>query len=183
MITLDGKPTPNIALSFKVGNPYYGAALPRVANQTEVFEAASVLGPLTIGGGVMIHHYRDDFNFNEKKSMSDAKIGATFSFRTDESLTEVWLYPRLLPMTMKSSPGKSFDTDYYEIRYHYYLDKIFSYYSRISMRGFYFFDNDAAISNYYGVSDIIIGFELGNKELLGGKDISFVVEVGKTLIL
>jgi hypothetical protein len=181
------KPIPgsDTRFSFTTGNPYLGAAMPSVVNQYERVEAVFAFGPVGIGTGILISHYNDDFNYGEKRFMTDVKVGAIIEYKSDESVFSFHAYPRFVPLfyDTRTSTGKTFDACFAELKYKYILDESFSYFSRITADDFLFFDHDINTSNYYGFYDITIGLTLGNKNALMGKDINASVEIGKKVYL
>lgn len=181
------KPIPgsDTRFSFTTGNPYLGAAMPSVVNQYERTEAVFSFGPFGIGTGILLSHYHDKFNFDEKKFMTDAKLGVILEYAADESVFSFHAYPRFIPLfyDKRSSTGKTFDACFAEMKYKYILDESFSYFSRITADDFYFFNHDENYSNYYGYYDITIGLTLGNKHAIMGKDVNASVEIGKKVYL
>jgi tetratricopeptide (TPR) repeat protein len=181
------KPIPdsNTRFDFTTGNPYLGAAMPSVISQYERTEAVFAFGPFGIGTGILLSHYNDDFNFGEKKFMTDAKLGVVLEYTSNESVFSLHAYPRFIPLfyDKKSATGKTYDACFAEMKYRYILDDSFSYFSRITADDFFFFDHDEKYSNYYGFYDITIGLTIGNKNAILGRDINASVEIGKKVYL
>jgi hypothetical protein len=74
-----------------------------------------------------------------------------------------------------------------ELKYTYFLDEALSYYSRIEMNDYYFYDNTDSTGhkycNYWGFYDIMVGLTLGSKGAVMGRDLSTTIEVGKKVYL
>jgi tetratricopeptide (TPR) repeat protein len=181
------KPLPgsDTRFAFTTGNPYLGAGMPNVQSQFERTEAVFSFGPFGIGMGVLISHYNNDFNYDEKKFMTDVKVGPILELSSKESIFSLRAYPRFIPLfyDKKTATGKTMDALFYEIKYRYILDEAFSYFSRITAQDFLFFDNDAKYSNYWGYYDVTIGLSLGDKTAFMGRDVNISIEFGKRIYL
>jgi tetratricopeptide (TPR) repeat protein len=181
------KPLPgsDTRFEFTTGNPILAAGIPRVVSQFERTEGVFSFGPFGIGGGILISHYYDDFNFGEKKLITDVKIGPLLEYNTNETSFSLRVYPRFIPLFYddKSSTGKTMDACTLEMIYRYILDEEMSYYSRITANDYYFFDNTINTANYWGYYDVAVGLTLGNKGAILGKDVNVTIELGKRVYL
>jgi hypothetical protein len=181
------KPLPgsDTRFEFVTGNPLLAAGIPRTVNQFERTEAVFSFGPFGVGGGILISHYNDSFNFDKKISLTDVKIGPILEYATNETVFSIRAYPRFIPLFYddKTSTGKTMDACTFEMIYRYILDDEMSYYSRITANDYYFFDNTARTANYWGYYDVAVGLTLGNKGAILGKDVNVTIELGKRVYL
>lgn len=171
--------------SFSAGNPYLGAGIPQTVNQREKTEAVFSFGPFGIGGGFQLSHYYNNLNFGTTRALSDFKIGGVVEFKNKESGFSFSIYPKWIPYlsTNSTSTGKTMDACNAQLKYTYFLDENISYYSRLSSEDFYFYDNEARYSNYWGFYDIMVGLTIGSKGAAMGKDMNTTIEIGKRVYL
>ena len=159
--------TPNklLEIDLEAGNPYLGALSPNLVVHTEKLEAIAHLGKYSLGLGGLGNHYRSSFAYvyldQKNRTRHDYKAGLIFGFKEEDVSLLFRLYPRALPHDGSSSTGKTFDTDYAGFDYKYYLDKLLTFYSWMSVKDYYFFDHDVEISNYWGVYELGFGVLLG----------------------
>jgi tetratricopeptide (TPR) repeat protein len=181
------KPIPksDTRFSLSAGNPYLGAGIPQAVNQREKIEAAFSLGPFGIGGGFQLSHYYNNMNFGKTRALTDIKIGAIVDFKDKDSGFTLSIYPKGIPFmyTSSSSTGKTMDACNAQLQYTYFLDESISYYSRLASEDFYFYDNEARYSNYWGFYDVAIGLTIGSKGAALGKDLKTTIELGKRVYL
>lgn len=178
------RPGKNFDLIFRISNPYLGATMPNAVSQDEFIEAGFKLGKFRIGGGLIMSHYYDDFNFNKLLNLTDFKFGGSLAIPGKEGETKITLYPRLLPMDNEYFTifDESLDTSYIELKHSYVASGSLSYYTRISSNGYYFFDHKNEISNYYGFTEIGIGLILDNQDKVDKNSVSLSIEYCKRLI-
>ncbi|HNX57475.1 MAG TPA: tetratricopeptide repeat protein [Spirochaetota bacterium] len=171
--------------SFNTGKPYLGAGMPNVVAQYERVDAVFALGPFGLGMGLLISHYRDDFNYGKKTTLIDVKLGGTVEYADNDTVFSFVAYPKFIPLFSddKHSTGKTFDACFIEMKYRYLVDEVMSYYSRLTFGDYYFYDHDIPYSNYWGFYDVAVGMTLGSKGALFGKDIDVTVEMGKRVYL
>lgn len=174
----------NFNLSYKISHPFYGATIPNVVSQEEFAEARFSLGNFTLGGGIQLSHYNDDFVFDKQLSLHDYKLGGVFQYAGEEGTTEIVLYPKYLPPDTKPTTIKdeSFDTSFIQIKHTYVATDTLSYYSRVSSNGFYFYDHKNTVSNYWGYVEIGLGFILDNKNNIDARSVSLLLEFNKRFI-
>ncbi|MGL4368999.1 MAG: tetratricopeptide repeat protein, partial [Spirochaetota bacterium] len=192
------KPIPgsDSRFSFSAGNPYLGAVMPQVINQYEKVDAVLALGPIGVGGGILLSHYSNNLFFGKSMTMTDVKLGAIFEYRDKETSISLTAYPRAIPYTYDSSrsTGNTLDSCNAELLCSYMLDESVSYYSRLSSVDVYLFDHgdidydadgeiDKGVCNYFGYYEVALGLSLGNKGAVMGKDINATIEVGKRIYL
>lgn len=178
-------PKSDTRFSFTAGNPYFGAGIPQTVSQMEKMEGVFSFGSFGIGGGIQLSHYYNDITFGKKKALSDFKLGGIVEFKDKESALSVSLYPKGIPYTYttNSSVGKTMDVCTAQMKYTYFLDEDISYYSRLEAKDFYYYDNTAGYSDYWGFYDIAVGLTLYSKGAVMGKDLSSTVEIGKRVYL
>jgi len=174
---LNFTPLPLWEFDLSAGRPYLGAMTPDVIVHTETLQAMFHLDRWFLGAGIMGNHYRNDFNFGKKYTLHDFKAGVLFGVKNDKYSTRISFYPRFLPHDGPQSSGKTLDVSYMEFSYHYTVDKVLSYYSKIIARDYYFYNHPDRVSNYYGVYDITFGVSLGRlSEVRREKYLTFTLE-------
>ena len=181
------KPIPksDSRFSLTAGTPYLGAGIPQTVSQMEKMEGVFSFGPFGFGGGIQLSHYYNNITFGKKRALTDFKLGGIVEFKDKESALSVSLYPKGIPYTYttSSSVGKTMDVCTAQMKYTYFLDEELSYYSRIEAKDFYYYDNTAKYSDYWGYYDIAVGLTLSSKGAVMGKDLSSTVEIGKRVYL
>jgi len=166
MLYIKFTPVKEWEFDLKMGNPYLGALSPNLVIHTENLQAIYHMGKYLVGIGVLGNHYRNYFNFDGRKhSLSDYKIGFIFGVEQKKSIMRFSLYPRAIPHDTQNSSGKTLDVDYLEYNFKYMVDKLLSYYSRISVADYFFFDHDNETSNYWGVYEISLGLIISKYDL------------------
>ncbi|HPJ37864.1 MAG TPA: tetratricopeptide repeat protein [Spirochaetota bacterium] len=150
-------PIPSFEFDLLVGNPYLGALSPNLVSYSERFQAIYHLGSYYLGVGALVNHYNDDFNYGESTTLHDIKGGIVFGVDRDRYSMRFLFYPRELPHDGPQSSGKTYDVDYIEYTFNYYVDRYLSYYVFLSVNDYYFFDHEAEVSNYWGVYNIGFG--------------------------
>ncbi|MDY6934952.1 MAG: tetratricopeptide repeat protein [Spirochaetota bacterium] len=165
MIYINFTPRKEWEFDLKFGNPYLGALSPNLVIHTETFQAIYHFERYSIGIGGMGNHYKSSLNFGRELTLHDFKMGILFGYKKDNYSMRFVLYPRAIPKDSKYSSGTTLDVDYAEYRFDNYVDKFFSYYSRISIADYYYFDHDNEMSNYWGVYEISLGIVLSKFNL------------------
>jgi len=157
-----------------IGNPYYGALMPDVNAWMEKVEGMFNAGGYYLGFGILGNHHRSGDVFGQNKHLNDYKMGILFGLTKDKAKVDIALYPRLIMRDGEKSSGETFDADYFDFTYTYIFDKYLSYYTRLTINEFYFFDHTIPACLYTGVYDFSIGVVLNRyNELTGQRKLSF----------
>ena len=181
------KPIPksDTRFSFLAENPYLGAGIPQTVNQREKMEGVFSFGPFGLGCGFLLSHYHNDITYEKKRTVIDFKPGVIIEFKDKESAFSLSVYPKEIPYfrTTRASTGMTMDACNAQMKYMYFLDESISYYSRLASEDFYFYDNEAVTSDYWGYYDIAVGMSISSKGAAFGKDMTTSVEIGKRVYL
>ena len=168
-------------------NPYLGAIFPNIITHTERFEVMYKLGDFSLGVGFMFNHYDSSIAFNTEfgnDKLWDFKGGVLFGYKKDKGEMKFTLYPRLLPYDGPASPRRTLDVSHFELNYFYTVDTTLKYYSIISARDYYLFNNRSQISDYWGVYQIGLGVTLGRISTDSNKvTVAFSIELREIFYL
>ena len=163
MINIDFTPTDAWELKAQAGVPYWGSLTPDVTWMSEKIEGYFYQKNYFIGTGLMLNHYGGSSIFGAQKTLWDYKLGIIVGKYQERSRLDIILYPRMFPADNGAEGKQTMDVDTVEVSYSYLLSEDYRLYGKGRMADFYFFDNQADRSSYYGLYDFTFGFGLYDK--------------------
>lgn len=163
MLSFLATPVDSWEVRGNTGVPYYGSLAPSPSWWTERVETYFYKKIYFLGMGVMGNHYGGSDQFGDKVTLSDYKLGLVLGAYGERSRLDVSFYPRMLPSDTGTNPGRTYDVDALDISYYYALPDGYKIHGKMSINDFYYFNNPAKTSNYFGVYIFSLGLSFNDK--------------------